>query len=206
MSTSLSKIEQFALKQTQIEGNSFLNQEGLFIGYPSLCKLLLDTKNRDPLTLDELEMLEAELQNQNIIPTLDDSHITLSQSAAATINLMRWKAQRYGINPANFNFRINLQEFIISAAQLTLNNQKLSPTLPTDSEFIDYLECFAEYLIAEHHTSASFPNMTSFQKGMHLVIKILNRSNIPSTLQSTREIVLPISRNRFLEELRKVKG
>ena len=137
------------------------------------------------LTLDGLEMLEAELRNQGILPTLAPG---LTQRALREASVLRWKARRSGVDESRLTFFVNISRYL-TALGTHLTEQQVERHadeenlfyLGTDSLYskrlpeseraaqLAYLEAFASYLIGTFDQTSN-----RYERGMNLVLKVLS--------------------------------
>jgi hypothetical protein len=79
-----------------------------------------------PLTLVTLEMLEAELLNENLLPELPLSCPNLSQLAANELLLFRWRLQRLSLAESDFSIRFSAPKLILSRVASFLRQEECS--------------------------------------------------------------------------------
>lgn len=161
-----------------------------------------------PLDIEQLEMLEAELQNQNILPKLSDSCLSLAQHALHEKNIWRWCARRYGFNSLNIRFVIDIAKYIIRCGEeiLSISTDEVEVTLhgPTSEyrksvEQIQYLDTFADYL-----TGSMENNQNRYQRGLNLLLKTLAYSPPFQKTPPHLVVCLPIEKKDFLKLLREI--
>ena len=98
----------------------------------SLPKQLYELREID---IDSLEMIEAELVNQGILPRTSGQQFSIAQHAMHLISILRWRAVRSGAkNTDQIEFRINVPEYILSRHRELCSNLELPSSLTTGSE------------------------------------------------------------------------
>ena len=143
---------------------------------------------------DQFEMLEAELQNQGILPRVSNSSYKLSQRASYDAQFWRWRAKRYGAQNVELRFLVDVPKFILSRSEEILealdNNEfakesaaeqtllqrasaRGESTLNPTSE-LRYLDQFAAYVMGEFDDSTN-----RYHQGLNLVLKVLSISTRP---------------------------
>lgn len=175
-----------------------------------------------PLTLEQLEMLEAELKNQGILPTIDGS---LFQHALHTSSILRWRGRRAGVVCDGFDFRIDVPRYVVARAeqieqQLTTfrsaetgakgelllhRSSSWGKGLDSPSRLLSELtslDAFAGYLLGkfEQHTNR-------YQRGLNLLLKILTTGEAKKDVEASKgpQIVLPVEPREFLERLKPLR-
>lgn len=160
-------FEQGAEKSTLSGGKLFSGD------YPRLNDLSQPARlNLAPLTLNQLEMLEAELINQGLLPVSEER---IAEAALRQIALFRWKARRFGANQAVIDYRIDLPRFILAlATELAESNgegqyslTQLGRSLNREAR-LNYLEDMAAFLLEQDQ-----PTQNSYQRGLRLILRIL---------------------------------
>ncbi len=174
---------------------------------------------QEPLALEQLEMLEAELRNQAILPSLPENTPSLAQAAAVEINLYRWRARRTGVACNKLNFIVDVPRYVASlAVDLTslLHPERFSITSEEENSrtsqrttwrtvfttedkiraSLEYLELFAAYF------KGHFDNPSNgYQRGLNLVLKVLatkqTTESISSVVQENISVCLPIRQTDF---------
>jgi len=182
-----------------LEIGNFLQKKGL----NNLYSLLYNPQSRRrsavarPLSVEELEMLEAELKNQGIINSRVDTYSdTLSQFARHRIGMLVWLARRTEISNEQIDFKIDLLEFIKSLIRekyqecVSLNLSKYS------YDEIQYLEQFASYLNGEY----SEP-INKYEQGLNLVLRAITVTKSKYS-ENSLKCTLPISKVDFLKLLK----
>jgi hypothetical protein len=158
------------------------------IKYPSLNRIqkLLESNKKlpklsDPIELVKFEMLEAELLNQRILPTTNE---TLSQKIRHEVNLLAWHAKRYGIESEDINYLVDVPRFILklSAQDSNIGGPDLS-----------YLELFADFILGKFDNANN-----SYEEGLNVVIKAILKSKDDHLLDKIN-CNLPISKTEFLK-------
>lgn len=202
-------------------------------GLPKLAQLVR-ILNQDParrrqaerltsdLSLEGLEMLEAELRNQGILP----KHIPgVTQRALREASVLRWKARRGGVDEARLTFFVNISRYLTTlGTHLTERDPVTSSEdanlfyLGADSWYskrlpehersaqLAYLEAFASYLIGTFDQTSN-----RYERGMNLVLKVLNLRATPrreaadganDEAHAAIPVTLPIETDEFLRLLR----
>ena len=183
-------------------------------------------KHPQPVSVSSLEMLEAELANQMIVPTLGEHTPSIAQAAAFEANLLQWRARRFGISGTQIQFQIDLGRYVgyLAVELIQLHREmKLSPAhllrghlsskrlswraiFPSDEivrSTLQYLDRFAKYLLADDETAEG-----RFQRGLNLVLKVLadgdseSRATAREALGNTTHVVLPVITRDYLTRLR----
>lgn len=171
------------------------------------------------ISLQTLEMLEAELHNQAILPPIYDNSSTLSQHVAHEINIWKWRARRRAINVQDISFTIDLGSYLAECALALLpyleakpsaEEQQTYPMLMTQPNNawrlnltskphvqakLYYLESFAGYLLGRFEDTND-----RYKKGLNLILRsIAVRTNEEFTASNT--ITLPTSIVDFFHSL-----
>ncbi len=206
-------------KETTSLGNAFLRDTGsedsLFlleksISGPNSEMSRVLSQFTAPLTAEQLEMLEAELIHQGVLPNLTDRSIRLGHTLSHEINLLRWYARRSGLAGSEISFVVDLPRYILSRASVLAefrecgereSNWRLNSSLSEHDEFA-YLERFAAFLLADRDGGKN-----RYQKGLNLILRVLARSERSlnakrSTPEETHSLVLPMQRRELLKILR----
>lgn len=166
-----------------------------------------------PLSLEQLEMFEAELSNQDLLRRRSDSVRALHQHAAHQINLLLWRAKRLGHSTESYEFLIDIPYYILECSIFMLKN--LSTGRENDSDMymsrgtflgwsaenstkllydLNYLDDFATYLLGAFNDQNS-----RYHKGLDLVLNVLKRNS--ATSASHLQITLPISADEFTRHI-----
>lgn len=199
--------------------------------FPNLATLLatqrelsatnLDAPKKNPISIEALEILEAELTNQGILPKAEEHALRVSQLASYESSMLRWRARRAGYPSIHLAFSVSLIRYVASIAEEMVEIVRrarasqahpLGPVVLRSitahprqlSGQLSYLEAYAAYL----NGSYELPE-TSYQKGLNTLLKVL------STAESNAEeaqiianggalsVVLPVSPADFLQNLRR---
>ncbi len=181
-------------------------------GFPNLAALLNiseeQTKFSTPITLDGIEMLEAELSNQGFLPSSSGAR-PISSHAINTANHLRWKAQRVEFDPDRLQFLVDLPRYLAhfaqiltererrtngSDAELLINPLENVSNRLTEIEWRAYIENFARYFLTQQEFEAN-----RYERGLNLVLRIVAQSAPPSTMGNKKKItiVLPIQPKEF---------
>jgi len=177
---------------------SFLNK----YSFNNLSDLFSNIENKDkspikqPLSIEELEMLEAELLNQGIISAKSDA---LSKRVRREIALLIWNGKRNSSNFSSPNFRIELKSFIkFETIKLTtlndnLKDQQIAPKIKLKQD-LKYLDEFAAYL------NGAFENTkSSYEKGLNLVLRAIMKTT--EEIDENLSFILPISKAEFIRKI-----
>lgn len=175
-----------------------------------------------PLEFSQVEMLEAELKNQGILPRNSSHKYSLTQIGSQQSSMWRWRAERYGGKGRTLSFTINLPEFVIYRAEQLLQDSEVAETsAPSGSsasvyggkidcktsrkDELNYLERFAAYLCGAYDHAEN-----RYQRGLNLVLQVLSCSASRS-LETEREegqlnFCLPLEKKEFLRKLKSTKS
>lgn len=202
---SKSEEEISAVKNMQI-GN-FLQKKGL----SNLYSLLYHPQSRKrsavarPLSVEELEMLEAELKNQGIIKsTVNTPNIvsnntvsdTLSKIARHQIGMLVWLARRTEVSNEQIDFKIDLREFIKSLIREKFQEGTTPNLSKYSNDEIQYLEQFASYLNGEYAEP-----INKYEQGLNLVLKAITITKNKHS-ESSLKCTLPVSKVEFVKLLK----
>ena len=187
------------------------------------------TKADTPMVVATVEMLEAELTNQGILPGLAIGCMSISQNLAHEMNIWRWKARRIGTAHISLIFEVALPHYILERAEkIALFVAELERQPDTDSRLyfvqsrhtstvafnteeealseLSYLDAFAAYL-----TGAFDESENSFQRGLNLILKTLTSRSSESdvTMSADNEsievrVTLPVSNQHFFRRLKSI--
>ena len=170
------------------------------------------------LELEQLEMLEAELRNQGILPSPDAPAIGLSQHALHSASILRWRARRAGVAGDTLNFRIDVPRYVLSRAKeigeelasagrdnigsgtelLLRRSASWGKGLESPSRLLgelEYLEAFSAYLLGHFDATTN-----RYQRGLNVVLRILAGKS--KGVEPEAKIVLPMEVKDFLEAVR----
>jgi len=181
----------------------------------------------EPLEIEDLEMLEAELENQGILPVLPSSCCSLSQLAYHEGNTWRWLARRTGYEGLEFKIYISVPEYIISRLhevaphiekfgsasndnpllfeRRTIRHKTIGPQESLLAE-LSYLDRFALYLMGGFEATSN-----RYQQGLNVVLKVLAaraRRVAETTITAEQHrsepiaLCLPLSRPEFFRLLK----
>lgn len=178
---------------------------------------------RQILSIEQVEMLEAELKNQGLIP---DTQNSLAQSAYQLVGLLRWRANRAGFFLKEIELVIDLPAFIINRAQtlaadlevlaeeqnlLAARGYGWGQNFTTSSLLreISYLEGLAKYLLQRDGKKEKTP----YEKAQDILLSLLaksyfQRSEQPAVSWERHDklrLCLPISIQEFIAELSEAK-
>jgi hypothetical protein len=172
-----------------------------------------------PMEIEQLEMLEAELRNQGILPGETEGSGTLSQHALHTASILRWRARRAGIRGNGLHFSVDLPQYLLTRAaeldeQLRRQNDsterqdlglfvhrsgswaKAHPALPHLFAELDYLERFAAYLLGAFDESRN-----TYQQGLNLILRVLARKRSMNMTQTERKLRQKNTRSNPAEKI-----
>jgi len=173
-----------------------------------------------PLEFSQVEMLEAELKNQGILPNGSGRGYSLTQIGSQESSLWCWRAERYGGKGKTLAFTMLLPEFVVSrAAELIVSadsgeSSRQSPSAsmhrkkiesPTSMrEELNFLERFAAYLCGAYDHAEN-----RYQRGLNLVLQVLSCSMLRQSQAEesldTLHFCLPITKAEFLTTLKSAK-
>lgn len=163
----------------------------------------------EPLSVEALEMLEAELINQGILSISADS---LSKRARREISLLLWNAKRQNATSDTITFKIDLKAFILfEVLKLCTNDNVNYSSLHSIKQKLknelSYLEQFASYLNGAYEIPKS-----GYEKGLNLVLRAIlkvdhqvkeetSQASLCCTLPSSKhDFMLLLSRNTGINE------
>jgi hypothetical protein len=150
-----------------------------------------------PLSIEELEMLEAELINQGILtPDVD----ALSKRVRREISLLLWNAKRTGASTGEINFKIDLMSFIVFEVNKLCPDELCShhnthPLRQKMKNELRYLDQFASYL-----TGAFEEPRSGYEKGLNVVLKAIMKTH-ETEKTHTPDIIMPISKQEFMKKI-----
>jgi hypothetical protein len=179
-----------------------------------------------PIGLAQVEMLEAELKNQGILPRRLTQSFSLVQIVSQETSMWCWRADRYGSSGAELQFEINLPEYLVARAQeLAMSLERDDTELdPSDAllkssgmwrrkvespasvhEELQYLERFAAYLNGAFDHAAN-----GYQRGLNLVLAVLSCSQLRMAEQREEDarsiFCLPLKKEEFFQTLKAAKS
>ncbi len=180
------------------EISGFLNRHA----YSNLCSLfsnnypLPKSPIAYPLSIEELEMLEAELINQGILNTEVNA---LSKRVRREISLLLWSGKRHNVSHSDINFKIDLRSFIkfevLKLSTASDLGSTVSYTLKQKlKNELAYLDQFAAYLNGAFEEPRS-----GYERGLNLVLKAIMKTNQRD--ETRLSFTLPISKNDFIRIL-----
>jgi hypothetical protein len=179
-----------------------------------------------PITIEKLEILEAELQNQDIIAISKNSS-SLSQHISHQANLWRWQARRSGIRNAELRFLVDLPRYILNEAKILIsfleneeNYESLTHPLfthpgnswrinPNDksqiAQKLKLLDNFASYITGQYEKTDD-----KYKKGLNSLLGFLTRRPNETIDSSPNKplinLTLPLKREDFIEILQTFKS
>lgn len=171
---------------------------------------------REPLGFEQLEMLEAELNNQGILIKNRDYCCSLAQHLEHEANVWRWRAQRFGVDSGTLQFNVDLPRYVLWRAEELINGLDEETLGDIENHLqrsdawtlrferqgtvlaeLHYLNGFAAYL------SGMFDEASNrYQRGLNLVLKVLcskaeeGYTEVPAQNGSLL-ITLPIGKREF---------
>lgn len=163
---------------------------------------------------DQLEMLEAELNNQGLLSRSIRTNYSLSQHIQYEANVWKWRAERVGFEGSRLHFCVDLPTYIISRAEELLSSaeqksdagesslrasawQKRFESQDALSSELRYLESFAAFLNGAHDNPQN-----GYQRGLNLVLRVICSSR--SSVDEKFEISLPINKSAFFSQLKEI--
>ncbi len=174
-----------------------------------------------PLEFSQVEMLEAELKNQGILPRHGTEKYSLTQIGSQQSSVWRWRAERFGGKGKSLSFTMNLPEFVIHRAEQLVQSSEAQEASTQSSnsasvyggkidcktsvkEELNYLERFAAYLCGAYDHAEN-----RYQRGLNLVLQVLSCSAIRSAEKQRSEgqldCCLPLQKKEFLSKLKSAK-
>ncbi len=183
--------------------------------------LLLPKQFAEPMDIEQLEMLEAELTNQGILPA---DATTVSQHALHSASILRWRARRAGVSADNVYFLVRVPEYVLMRAdeiQRELQLRHSESREDTEELFllrsaswgkgIDshsrlqqdllYVDRFASYILGKfgHDTNR-------YQRGLSLILKIIGntRQLLSGEIERTN-VELPTDPRAFTRRLKDLR-
>ena len=207
--------ESFGDDSSTAEFSSLLQLQRYLIGGAEVVLALRHVLQ--PISLEGLEMLEAELLNQQILIQRDASFQTLSQQLNHEVSVWSWRAVRLGMHSKEMFFEVNLPNYILSkAAELLSVSKRSSESLLAARELqtpgsnsslvlfrLQYLELFAAYLIGKYEKASS-----RYQRGLNLVLKTLCHRTAVLREQEAKNLCrvqLPTTLRSFMAHLKNFK-
>ncbi|HQH26197.1 MAG TPA: hypothetical protein PLP17_02285 [Oligoflexia bacterium] len=175
------------------------------------------------LSIEQLEMLEAELQNQRLLGRLPAFAKSVHQHALQQASIWRWKARRLGVRENDLRFQVNLHQYLICYAEELLYGFETrrsglradGPPSATDAEregtqeltpatlaVLQYLNRFAAYLDGQYESGRN-----RYERGLNVVLRVLNT---PAAVEQARDaetngkktITLPLTFKAFARLLK----
>lgn len=167
------------------------------------------------LTIEELEMWEAELINQGfIIPVAD---IRLSHTVFRQANLLRWRAARSGIENGSLTFNVHVPVLLIARAAQLVADVAILPAAPVDrlegarssSETMQRDLAELRYLegIAARLTVRDEAPKSAYHRGLDLVLRVIGAGTRRRHLNhsETLHVELPVTMPQFVSSIRDFK-
>ena len=164
------------------------------------------------LSVETIEIFEAELRNQGLLPQPDEYTGTLAQQLHNEINLWQWRARRAGCDARKLTFKIHLTSYILEKAKellifaQSITKEPSASTLERPGNFwcmnyngrneihakLQYLELFAAYLNGVHDQTEN-----RYRQAHNLLLKSLStRSGSAESLDKLK-VLLPIDPQQF---------
>lgn len=191
------------------------NYSEVFRGYRALAELAdlhgspsaSEHPTRHPLSPAGIEMLEAELQNQGVLPNTAGDILPLSYRIGHQVSFMRWKARSHGLYSPNTLFAVDLPNYLIQVGAGLLSHDSKSEvtSMPLrlschDLRFniveLHYLNSLAAFLVRPQESRSN-----KFSKGLDLVIYSILRSELVDA-NDPNVVVLPVTIFEYLASLR----
>jgi hypothetical protein len=181
--------------------------------YRGLCALAenYDPVKRHEISIEQLEMLEAELRNQGI--TSDNGAVYLAQIASLDRNMLRWRARRSSIVCPELLFSLDIMAYLMrTACELIASLDGTEPDDQTRSRFlwhalistreqaltqIDYLEQLAFFFDGDESRTSN-----RFQQGLTLLLRILIKPERREAPENAVQVTLPTTSRELLNLLR----
>ncbi|MCB0325064.1 MAG: hypothetical protein KDD69_15880 [Bdellovibrionales bacterium] len=171
-----------------------------------------------PVELKQLEMLEAELTNQGILPRLRAGVLSLAQHVAQETGVWCWRAERCGVESNSLQFDVEIPRYIIARAGELLAPLSLDTPGPVEPQTgvwrraaeapavaiaeLSYLDRFAAYLLGAFYDPAN-----RYQRGLNLVLHVLvGAARAEEEQSSLLCLTLPLSKQAFFHQLKAGKG
>jgi len=166
----------------------------------------------EPISLESLEMIEAELLNQGLLPDLGSEAHFLSKQASLEASYWLWRTRRHGVRDSEILFQVDLRAYLLRLVveyteSFAFKTRRSSPAIrqftpwtvdESDSmealEKLRYLNAFASILMSRHKPRAE----NRYQRGLDLLLELLAKSAKPS---GVKKLCLPLSRRDFLSFL-----
>jgi hypothetical protein len=212
--------------------------------YPTLQKLrkLIDSdavtasttavEMQGPVTIAQLEMLEAELQNQGILPVRGDRTKLLSQFANYEVDLWRWRARRVGSESIEMHFSVDAPRYLIHCALNLLKryeqprgddnavSEDVSSVMPGASGLIEINHSWITHVSSDANLPANLlylerfatyllggygRALNRFQRGLNVVLRALGSPTAPAPGTEAVMLTLPFSRPEFFRALKSIR-
>lgn len=169
------------------------------------------------LSIEELEMWEAELLNQGFISPVAD--IRLSHLVFRQANLLRWRAARSGVEGGRLRFTVHVPVLLIArAAQIVAavavlpehpdtrraeEARSSAETVRRDMAELRYLEAIAARLT----TAETAAPKSAYHRGLDLVLRVIGAGTRRSTHGPAEALMveLPVAMPQFVSSLRNYK-
>lgn len=166
----------------------------------------------DILSVETLEIFEAELRNQGLLPEPDEYNGTLAQQLHNEINLWQWRARRAGVDARTLAFKIQLADYVLEKAKellifaYSVTQEPSASSLERPGNFwcmnyngrneihakLTYLEHFAAYLNGVHEQSEN-----RYRQALNLLLKSLSTRATAAENPEATKITLPIDPQKF---------
>lgn len=177
--------------------------------------------NFNAITPSSLEMLEAELQNQSILPKSSERILHVAYRACHEINYLRWRARGSGLNATGIRFVIDLARYIIHCSMThcsisdfsnnTIDTINHEPSIPLrlskydtryDIQTMEYFESFAGYLTGKYTRDTN-----KYNKGLNTLLTMMTHRQKDTDFNkqadtATHTITLPISKADYMEAIK----
>lgn len=190
---------------------------------------------QNPISVSQLEMLEAELQNQGILPARKDRTKLLSQFANYEIDLWRWRARRVGSQSIDLQFAIDTPRYVVHCALNLLKRYEqtidqaggensiadaASGVMAAASGLIEINNSWIIHISSDTNLPANLlyleriatyvlggygRALNRFQRGLNVVLRALGSPKTAGDSLHTVRLVMPFSRPDFFRTLKSVK-
>lgn len=166
-----------------------------------------------PVSMSQLEMLEAELNNQGLLSKSRGFSAFLHQRALHETGIWRWRAKRFNLPLDLDSFAIDLPRYIAErAAAITAETDDRrdgggktgflgSPGAAALIAELRYLDSFAAYVYGAFDKPKN-----RYQRGLNLVLRVLSSRHEQSERQEKRLLILPLTRRTFFNCLREIRS
>jgi hypothetical protein len=163
-----------------------------------------------PLSLVRLEMFEAELCNQNILPPMSELSWSLAKHCYLEANKYHWHARRFGYKSGRLRVLIDVPSYVIHKSEQLIYsyNRHLNDNLYAYdfSLALAMCQCFERYA---YYLNGAYKKSTNrFQSGLNLILRTLsltdNKTKIKGGQAIINDSILDICLPMSVSELRKI--